>query len=315
MGALDAPIFLGDAMKGRVELASRIEAGFTLVEMLVVIAIVGVLIAVGVPVVGAQLDRARNQVDLANMRTAYGLAAAEWMTQQPEGVVAYFFNGTSLQPTAQGITGYGQSTSPAVDFSDGFPSEVTGTPNTFGKSNFIVVYCDAQGVGRVSWGAGAYTGRQITTPEAHEAMDLETAEKLDEDLLDDLQAAAQSLTYGELKALIAKYGIRKDGINGHTAIQIAICNVDPETRLPDQSKTKIYVPELFDSAGYDVTAENLYVINSRDGHLKGDIIWLDLGTNIDRAADGEKAAKAFTYVKSNGDVTNDRFRYDFRRIR
>lgn len=45
--------------------------GFTLMEMLIVIAIVAVLISVAVPVPSSQLERSREAVDLANVRSAY----------------------------------------------------------------------------------------------------------------------------------------------------------------------------------------------------------------------------------------------------
>ena len=40
-------------------------------EMLIVIAIVAVLISVAVPVLSSQLERSREAVDLANVRSAY----------------------------------------------------------------------------------------------------------------------------------------------------------------------------------------------------------------------------------------------------
>lgn len=49
--------------------------GFTLIEMLIVIAIIVTLIAIAIPVFNAQLTAARHAVDLANMRNAYALAS------------------------------------------------------------------------------------------------------------------------------------------------------------------------------------------------------------------------------------------------
>ena len=48
--------------------------GFTLAELLIVIAIIAVLIAIAIPVFAGQLDNARRQTDHANMRNAYALA-------------------------------------------------------------------------------------------------------------------------------------------------------------------------------------------------------------------------------------------------
>ena len=45
--------------------------GFTLMEMLIVVAIIAVLIAIAIPVFTAQLEKAREATDLANMRSAY----------------------------------------------------------------------------------------------------------------------------------------------------------------------------------------------------------------------------------------------------
>ena len=51
--------------------------GFTLLEMLIVIAIVAVLISVAVPVLSSQLERSREAVDLANVRSAYAQVSTE----------------------------------------------------------------------------------------------------------------------------------------------------------------------------------------------------------------------------------------------
>ena len=48
--------------------------GFTLVEMLIVVAIIAVLIAVSIPMVNASMEKARHAVDDANFRNAAALA-------------------------------------------------------------------------------------------------------------------------------------------------------------------------------------------------------------------------------------------------
>lgn len=45
--------------------------GFTLVEMLIVVAIIAILVGISIPVVNAQQEKAKEAVDLANVRVAY----------------------------------------------------------------------------------------------------------------------------------------------------------------------------------------------------------------------------------------------------
>ncbi len=51
--------------------------GFTLMEMLIVVAIIAVLVAIAIPVMNAQLEKAREAVDAANLRSAYAEISAE----------------------------------------------------------------------------------------------------------------------------------------------------------------------------------------------------------------------------------------------
>ncbi len=53
--------------------------GFTLAELLIVIAIIAVLVAIMIPVFSSQLDKARAAAELANVRAAYAEALANAM--------------------------------------------------------------------------------------------------------------------------------------------------------------------------------------------------------------------------------------------
>lgn len=54
--------------------------GFTLMEMLIVVAIIAVLVAVAIPVLTGQIDKAQQATDAANIRSAYAEAAVEAVT-------------------------------------------------------------------------------------------------------------------------------------------------------------------------------------------------------------------------------------------
>ena len=54
--------------------------GFTLAELLIVVAIIAVLVAIAIPVFTAQLEKAREGVDAANIRAAYAECMADAIT-------------------------------------------------------------------------------------------------------------------------------------------------------------------------------------------------------------------------------------------
>lgn len=54
--------------------------GFTLMEMLIVVAIIAVLIAIAIPTFTNQLEKAREATDLANLRGAYAQVMAAALT-------------------------------------------------------------------------------------------------------------------------------------------------------------------------------------------------------------------------------------------
>ena len=54
--------------------------GFTLIEMLIVVGIIGILVAVSIPMVNSSLEKARVATDLANERSAKSAALVIYMT-------------------------------------------------------------------------------------------------------------------------------------------------------------------------------------------------------------------------------------------
>lgn len=85
------------------------QGGFTLVEMLIVVAIIAILVAISIPLVNAALERARDATDQANMRSAAALAQINYLAENKSGTYYYQVDetngsqGTLLDPATGGV--------------------------------------------------------------------------------------------------------------------------------------------------------------------------------------------------------------------
>ncbi len=70
--------------KGDKEMKKLNKKGFTLAELLIVVAIIAVLVAIAIPVFTSQLEKSREATDLANIRAAYAEASAALLTNGSE---------------------------------------------------------------------------------------------------------------------------------------------------------------------------------------------------------------------------------------
>lgn len=116
--------------------------GFTLAELLIVVAIIGVLVAIAIPIFSSQLKKSRMAVDQANVRSAKEAAAVAYQSDGKYGQVTYVYNGSqALELTSDNLSaisaiqGYGKSE--ASDNQNG-ESGASGTP----KGNYVEVTID-----------------------------------------------------------------------------------------------------------------------------------------------------------------------------
>lgn len=66
--------------------------GFTLAELLIVIAIIAVLVGIMFPVFSGSTEKAKDAVSLANLRSAYGEACTAYLTGEGSENVVISFN-------------------------------------------------------------------------------------------------------------------------------------------------------------------------------------------------------------------------------
>ena len=73
----------------------RKQGGFTLMEMLIVVAIIAVLIAIAIPVFTSQLEKSRDATSVANMRSAYAQAQAAYLVEDDSDANVTFTRDTT----------------------------------------------------------------------------------------------------------------------------------------------------------------------------------------------------------------------------
>lgn len=115
--------------------------GFTLAELLIVVAIIGILVAVSMPVFTSKLGEARQATDLANVRSAKAAATAKYLSEEQKGQFYYDANAGILKTDKTGIKPYGKSSSVISD------SDASGTPT----GSILQVNIDDKGNVTLSW--------------------------------------------------------------------------------------------------------------------------------------------------------------------
>lgn len=84
------------------------QGGFTLVEMLVVVAIIAILVVVSIPIVTTSMDTAKDAADDANMRAAKAVATIKFLDGE-KLTTADYYDAETGDFKSSAPTPYGQS--------------------------------------------------------------------------------------------------------------------------------------------------------------------------------------------------------------
>ena len=101
-------------MKFKEKMQSKLKknGGFTLIEMLAVVAIIAILVVVSIPVVSNSLDKAKESTDSANLRAAKATAVIEMLNDKLTSGKTYYYdidNGEVVTDVPTGDNAKGQS--------------------------------------------------------------------------------------------------------------------------------------------------------------------------------------------------------------
>lgn len=138
------------------------QKGFTLIEMLIVVAIIAILVAVSIPLVGSALEHARETTDAANERAFKALLVTTYLQNQAgittdpivelEKPYCYDAVNGKLVTSADGIKPYGKGKGDAGAHTNTFPSSHDadhqgcylwghiGNTDTLGNVDYSTVY-------------------------------------------------------------------------------------------------------------------------------------------------------------------------------
>ena len=151
--------------------------GFTLAELLVVVAVIAVLVAISIPIFTAQLEKSREATDLANVRAAYSEVMNAAMSDDHSGSTAHYESGLYYQTVnlKQKVSGW-QTTKPdplvigGVAANDsahwfGVPG-VNGTCTVYYSDNAYTTAAgnSVSGGAAIEWNGGTAGGSSSTSP-------------------------------------------------------------------------------------------------------------------------------------------------------
>ncbi len=121
--------------------------GFTLAELLVVVAIIAILVAVSIPIFTSQMEKSREATDIANLRAAKGEAVTMYLSDDSftggnyDADSGKLISGTPAKTYGKGTALVGNSSNTQFSYS----------PSTAYTGKYIHVAVDSKGECKFSW--------------------------------------------------------------------------------------------------------------------------------------------------------------------
>ena len=109
--------------------AKENKKGFTLAELLIVVAIIAVLVAISIPIFTTQLEKSRDAVSVSNIRAAYAEASANYLTGDKNGTGEDVTATAVLKGTQSGWSG--MTTELPFEGKDVLTDEIGGAAGTY----------------------------------------------------------------------------------------------------------------------------------------------------------------------------------------
>ena len=309
--------------------------GFSLAELLIVVAIIGALVAIAIPVFSLLLERSREAVDMSNMRNAYAVYTVGVNSGEIRQGETYYYDVVSNSLSKNNRPeGYGKAGTESNKWWNG-NGVALGVP----KNKTLQIEMEPSGNIVFRWG-GAYAGLNVTNAKQYAVLNEEDKIERDLILLDTLQEEFRNMTYGQLHDLFfdEKNKLRPEfsgksitgnsnqnlvqSLDGYICITIAESSIiDGVVNSGGQYHNTIYLPDLFQDAGYNIsgnTNEN-YILNSVNGSENSSNgvnarLWVNLGisqSELQNIKEGSEkydmlASNAYTYLKGAGLKTDSR---------
>lgn len=118
--------------------------GFTLAELLIVVAIIGVLVGISIPIFSAQLRKSKVATNQANARAAKAAAVADFLDKAKTATTVYEYD------VSEGT----------IEEKTGAATAEEGTPDNVADTIMVTVTVDGNGTTSVDYDPGA-TGTDI----------------------------------------------------------------------------------------------------------------------------------------------------------